>query len=102
MKSRVDMLLDSIELSKLPTSAVIARTLHISESQLRRVLAREGSSIRKILDERREKFAVAELRRGGSVSSVTLQLGYAETRSFRRAFKRWTGHPPARYRGLSL
>ena len=29
---------------------------------------------------------------------IAVQMGYAETASFRHAFQRWSGQPPSQYR----
>jgi AraC-like DNA-binding protein len=40
------------------------------------------------------------LARGSSTDDVAATLGYSDERSFRRAFERWTGLTPARFRQL--
>jgi AraC-like DNA-binding protein len=82
------------------TSAVeIARTLGMSERTLRRRLDGEGASHRQLLEEARRAGAVGLLGRHGlSIDEVAFRLGYAQSSSFQRAFKHWTGMPPATFR----
>ncbi len=46
----------------------------------------------------RQEHAQSYLRAGRSDGEIAELLGYAETRSFVRAFGRWTGQTPAGYR----
>jgi AraC-like DNA-binding protein len=44
-------------------------------------------------------MAIARLtRRGATIDRIAADLGYAETRSFTRAFRQWVGESPLRYR----
>ncbi len=78
----------------------IARELGISGRTLRRRLAEEGLSFQSLLDECRMEFAAFEFRtrRELSLSDMALKLGYSEHSTFSRAFSRWAGMPPQRYR----
>ncbi|MDB5870155.1 MAG: transcriptional regulator, AraC family [Polaromonas sp.] len=72
--------------------------LGVGARTLRRHLDKEGASYQQVLDqlvlgEAIEKLHVQRL----SVADVAEQLGFAEPRSFSRAFKRWTGVSPSRY-----
>lgn len=59
----------------------------------------EGSSYRAILDELRRESEVEHLTSGdASLEEVAYILGYSDPANFRRAFKRWTGTLPGRYR----
>jgi len=73
----------------------VARELGLSERTLRRRLADEGTTFRRLLDEVRESLAVELLATGRlSVEEVALRLGYAEGSPFIVAFRRWTGVTP--------
>lgn len=39
---------------------------------------------------------------GMNLSQIADALGYADAANFTRAFKRWTGHSPSRYRSEAL
>jgi AraC-like DNA-binding protein len=83
--------------------ANLARKLGLSQSALRRKLAAEGLSPSRLLEEAMERRACAELLRvDASIKQVADALGYAELRSFHRAFKRWTGQTPGHYRASAL
>ena len=84
---------------ELPSAAEVARGLGMAERTLRRQLSTEGSSFRALVDQVRFAKAVALLEKSNaSVEAIALKLGYAEPASFIRAFQRWSGLPPARYR----
>lgn len=77
----------------------IAQHLHISERTLRRRLVAEGTSHRELLEDVRRELAIQMLSEQAlSVDEVAYRSGYAQTSSFQRAFKRWTGMPPATFR----
>lgn len=81
------------------TASDVAKSLAMSERSLRRDLAAEGTSYRKILDLLRQTRALDMLSdRGCSVGEVAFLLGFSELSAFHRAFKRWTGTTPAEAR----
>lgn len=82
-----------------PTAARLAGRLKMSVRSLNRVLAAEGTSYREILDALRRELAERHLAGGHlSIGEVGYLLGFSELSSFHRAFKRWTGRTPARFR----
>jgi AraC-like DNA-binding protein len=82
-----------------PTQAAIARALGMSTRTLHRRLYEEGTSFVDLLDETRRELAAGYIRRSDySVGEVAYLLGFAETSSFNRAFRRWTGMSPSEYR----
>jgi AraC-like DNA-binding protein len=82
-----------------PTMHRIARELGISPRTLRRGLEREGTTFKAVLDHLRHERALRYL---GShemgCSEIARQLGFSQVEGFYRAFKRWTGRTPLRYR----
>jgi AraC-like DNA-binding protein len=76
-----------------------ARLLGLSQRTLSRLLAREGTSFRAVLESVRFETAAALLRdRSLAIAEVSWILGYSEPAAFHRAFKRWTGKTPLSYR----
>jgi len=77
----------------------VAQRWGMTHRTLRRKLRTEGVLLSDLLDEARLREASRELARPEeSIKSVAERLGYAETSSFHRAFKRWAGVTPAEYR----
>ena len=78
-----------------------ASTLRISTRTLKRRLAIEGTTFQQLRDEVQFEIACQLLR---STTIPTAQIasivGYSESSSFNRAFRRWAGVPPAEWRRL--
>jgi AraC-like DNA-binding protein len=86
-------------LAENPTLGEIAHGLHLSERTLRRHLAASGRVFREIHDQLRTERALELLSAGAlSVAEIGSEVGFSDAREFRRAFKRWTGAPPAAMR----
>ncbi|WP_028621049.1 AraC family transcriptional regulator [Pseudomonas sp. Ant30-3] len=82
-----------------PSAEHIAQTLHLSLRSLQRHLADEGCRFDTLLNESRENLALVHLRDlQCSLSEISYLLGFADTSSFNRAFKRWTGMTPGQFR----
>jgi AraC-like DNA-binding protein len=85
-------------LPKPPSPAEVAASLHVSERTMRRRLQDAGLSFNALLDECRKSRALELILHGRlPLAQVTQQVGFADLRSFRRAFKRWTGTTPSRW-----
>ena len=85
-----------------PSASRLARRLKMSVRTLNRLLAVERTSYRELLDTLRRDLAVRHLTDdGASIAEVGFLLGFSEISSFHRAFKRWTGLTPARFRQQS-
>lgn len=90
---------DLDRLDGLPSVERVARMLGRSPRTLQRQLRDEGASFRGLAESARRQRAEALLADGSlAVYEVAQRLGYAEPRAFQRAFKRWTGTSPSRFR----
>lgn len=77
--------------------ATIARSLGVSERTLVRHLQAEGTSYRQLLDAVRFELAACWLA-DRPIPEVASRLGFADSRSFHRAFRRWSGSTPTQWR----
>lgn len=85
--------------ARLPTLAELAMRFDVSEPTLRRRLAADGSSYRVLREHSLQEYAEQCLcTTNWSVGRIAEQLGFASEEAFRRAFQRWTGHAPTRFR----
>lgn len=77
----------------------LARHLGASPRSLQRRARAEGLELRQMIDAARQVRAVTYLRNDTlSLDEIAERLGYSEARSFGRAFARWTGFTPLRWR----
>lgn len=78
----------------------VAAELAMSERSLERHLRQTDRTFRQVLDEARLEYAKELLANPwASLSEIAIVLGYSEQSAFSRAFRRWTGESPARFRG---
>lgn len=90
-------------LAELATSgadlAKVARRLAMSKRTLQRRLEEAGTNYQDLVDEVRAALARQLLGdRTRSIIDVAFELGYADLKSFYRAFRRWTEMTPAEFR----
>src|SRR5690554_1963265 len=81
----------------------VASALAMSSRSLRRKLEQEGTSFRALVDEERRQTATQIL--SGSdmkLDELAIHLGYTDTASFTRAFRRWMGVSPGEYRKTNV
>ena len=77
----------------------LAAAVNLSERSLRRHLAEAGSGYRRLIEEHSAERAAALLRSSErSVAEVADQLGFSDASNFSKAFKRWYGVSPDRFR----
>lgn len=77
----------------------VASQLAMAPRSLRRRLAEEGSSFRNLVDAERGQLAGQLLENTEmKLEEMAVQLGYGDTASFTRAFRRWFGQSPSEYR----
>ena len=89
--------------SHVPDIEEVARYLILSVRSTQRKLQEYGTSYSLVLDAIRKELALTYLRQTqNSVLYVSERLGFSEQSAFQRAFKRWTGSTPKRYRTAML
>ncbi|MFV0460833.1 MAG: AraC family transcriptional regulator ligand-binding domain-containing protein [Actinomycetales bacterium] len=77
----------------------VADALHLHPRTLQRRLAEEGTTFAQVLDGERREQAVRYLGEPElAISRIAGLLGYTEQSAFTRAFRRWFGTTPLRYR----
>ena len=82
-----------------PRRAEVAAELEMSERTLQRRLEAEGTSFQRLVDDTRRELAQQYLGQTDvSLADATYLLGFGDLSSFFRAFKRWFGTSPRRYR----
>lgn len=78
----------------------VASDLNMSGRTLRRRLTEHGLTFEALLEQVRRARTMGLLGNPGlSIERITEAVGYSDVRSFRRAFKRWTGVSPSAFRG---
>lgn len=78
----------------------IAGDLNMSGRTLRRRLTEHALTFETLLEQVRQARTMSLLANPQmSIERITEEVGYSDVRSFRRAFKRWTGQSPSAYRG---
>jgi AraC-like DNA-binding protein len=86
-----------------PRIEALTLQLHMSERTLRRRLATEGTTFKRILGEVRRELAIGYVQeRLLSTGEIAFLLHFSEPSAFQRAFKRWTKLTPSEYRGRQL
>jgi AraC-like DNA-binding protein len=82
-----------------PSLWQVARSFHMTSRTLQRRLSEEKLSFRRLVDDGRRELAMRHLvREELSIAEVGQLAGFDSATSFHRAFRRWTGMTPARYR----
>lgn len=82
-----------------PDREDIARALNTSVRTMQRQLREQGASYRELIESARLSAGKQELLASERpVHEIAFLVGYADVRSFRRAFQRWTGQAPADFR----
>ena len=85
----------------MPTLNDVASQLYLSPQTLRRRLAAEGKSYQGVKDDLRRDTAIHLLASPHlTLDEVAEKVGFSETSTFHRAFKKWTGVTPGLYRQI--
>lgn len=83
----------------MPSLEDLANVFNVSSRTIIRYLQAENTTYRKLRDSVHKQLATDALRNTEqSIDAIALNLGYQDTTSFRRAFKRWCGCSPSEYR----
>ncbi len=78
----------------------VASDLAMGIRDLQRKLQGEGTMYTELLDECRKKLSIQLiLNNQHQISEVSCMLGFSNQSNFTRAFRRWTGTTPLKYRG---
>jgi len=79
--------------------STVARSLGMSVRSLRRRMDAEGQTFSSVANEAQSIVAKNLLRNTPrTIQEIAYELGFADTSSFHRAFRRWTGTTPLAYR----
>lgn len=88
------------------TIGMVARRLGITPRYIQRLFEGEGTSFSEYLRDRRLELAFSLLQtmplRGGSISAVAFDAGFADLSSFNRAFRRRYGVTPSEVRAEAM
>jgi len=99
VSARVQAALHAIGAGAIPELEDVADYLHTSRRTLQRKLTQEGTSFSYLVDAQCRNLALEALGEDALTNeAVAERCGFSETRSFYRAFSRWTGTTPMRYR----
>jgi AraC-like DNA-binding protein len=86
----------------IPHASEIAKLMGMSERTFFRRLVEQGLSYREVQQEAQSALARELLvETDYSIAEIAFLTGFSEQSTFSRAFKRWVGEAPARYRQLS-
>lgn len=92
------MITRRIEYGQEITIDTTARELRMSDRNLSRRLREVGRSYRELIEEvrRDQVFSLAHYSRE-NVTAIAHRIGFTDTTTFARAFRRWTGLSPIEY-----
>lgn len=82
-----------------PDIKVVASALNMSSASFKRHITEAGFNFKSIVDDVRKDLALIYFENTDlSLIDIAFVLGFSEQSAFNRAFKRWTGKSPGRYR----
>ena len=103
LASQIKQSLRQLPAEQWPETQGMAQGLCMSASTLRRRLADEGQTFQGLKDSVRKELAIGWLAEPEhSYADIAQRLGFADTSSFYKAFRKWSGINPGHYRGLIL
>ncbi len=88
-----------IENDEAPSMKRVLAAAGMSARTFQRQLNEEGASFSDLLADVRRSETVRRLKdRNLTIAAIATDLGYSDQAAFTRAFRRWTGVPPSRFR----
>jgi len=83
--------------------AEVAEAIGLSTRSVQRHLAKQGTTLSKVIERTRRQHALELLVQDKlSISEIGHALGYSDPSNFCRAFQKWTGQSPYRCRSKML
>jgi len=98
-KNKVTSLINSaLSKGNIITVSQVCAALATNRQTLYRQLKRDNTDFKSLYDNARKEHAFAMLTKGTeSITALSFHLGYKDTSSFYKAFKRWSGMSPSEY-----
>ena len=91
-----------IENDEAPSMKRVIAAAGMSARTFQRQLNGEGASFSELLADVRRGETLKRLKQGNlTIASIATDLGYCDQATFTRAFRRWTGVPPSRFRATA-
>ncbi len=102
-RKNIEQQIKAVIIEQLPSGIVsqkmVANTLHMSVRNLQRKLKNLNTSFRELFDEIRRDLAKHYITTSDvSLGEITFLLGFSESSSFSRSYKRWHGVTPSEIR----
>lgn len=95
---RLERAIESCLLYGPPSLEKVAQVMALAPRQLRVQASAAGTSLSVEVDATRQRLARQHLSAGMALSDISQRLGYSEQSAFNRAFVRWFGVSPGRWR----